>query len=314
MILNNSIKQRFVKDFKLPINLIQDPYFDYFIELYDEEFQTKEKLQILQNYCSKLNDHEEFFSKSKEISEKMKSIIQNSKSYELFNNADLTKYPTLKDVSQQNIYITPNVDKELISIDLEKANYNSFRLFGLDKELGCPTYNDLLSKFTNEEYFFQSKMIRQVIFGDLNPSRQQKIQRYIIGELCKKLIDNGCIINSASSDEIIIKNKTDVNEIKNILKDVDDTFKFFRIEKFKFSRIGDDFDFFIKETYKEDGTIKKEFKNTPGDIFPQIYKQYKKMELNDYDMLFYHNGYLAEFKDTVFKNSNEHENKRKMKF
>lgn len=313
MELSNSIKQRFVKDFKLPINLIQDPYFEYFIELYDEEFKTKEKLQILEKYVATLSNHEEFFSKSKDISEAIKSAIQNTQAYTDFNNADLTKYPSIKDIAQQNIYIVPNIGKDLISIDLEKANYNSFRLFGLDKELNAPTYNDLLAKFTDQEYFFQSKMIRQVIFGDLNPSRQQKIQRYIIGQLCEKLIKAGCVISSASSDEIIVKNKTDVKEIAEILKDVDEKFKFFRIEKFQFNRIGDEFDFFIKETEMKDGSIKKEFKNTPGDIFPQIYKQYKNIELNQYDMLFYHNGYLAEFKDPVFKPIHENNNKKKVK-
>lgn len=312
MELTNSIKQRFVKDFKLPINLIQDPYFDYFIELYNPDFDTYKKLELLQSFLSTCKDQEDFFQKGTTVSTAVKEFIQNSKAYELMNNADLNSFPQNKNLTQQNIYIVPNVDKELISIDLEKANFNSFKLFNFEEETGIKTYRELISKFTDQEYFQQSKMFRQVIFGDLNPARQQRIQKYVIGQLCQKLQENGCEISSASSDEIIVKNKSSIKEIEQILSTVPKELQFFRVEKFHFSRIGDDFDFFVKYTEQKDGSIKKEFKNSPGHLFPQIYKQHLKLELNQYDMLFYHDGYLAEFKEPVFKNEPTLTSKRKI--
>ncbi len=312
MELTNSIKQRFVKDFKLPINLIQEPYFDYFIELYNPDFDTYKKLELLQSFLITCKDQEDFFQKGTTVSTAVKEFIQNSKAYELMNNADLNSFPQNKNLTQQNIYIVPNVDKELISIDLEKANFNSFKLFNFEEETGIKTYRELISKFTDQEYFQQSKMFRQVIFGDLNPARQQRIQKYVIGQLCQKLQENGCEISSASSDEIIVKNKSSTKEIEQILSTVPKELQFFRVEKFHFSRIGDDFDFFVKYTEQKDGSIKKEFKNSPGHLFPQIYKQHLKLELNQYDMLFYHDGYLAEFKEPVFKNEPTLTSKRKI--
>lgn len=312
MELTNSIKQRFVKDFKLPINLIQEPYFDYFIELYNPDFDTYKKLELLQSFLNTCKDQEDFFQKGTTVSTAVKEFIQNSKAYELMNNADLNSFPQNKNLTQQNIYIVPNVDKELISIDLEKANFNSFKLFNFEDETGIKTYRELISKFTDQEYFQQSKMFRQVIFGDLNPARQQRIQKYVIGQLCQKLQENGCEISSASSDEIIVKNKSSTKEIEQILSTVPKELQFFRVEKFHFSRIGDDFDFFVKYTEQKDGSIKKEFKNSPGHLFPQIYKQHLKLELNQYDMLFYHDGYLAEFKEPVFKNEPTLTSKRKI--
>lgn len=312
MELTNSIKQRFVKDFKLPINLIQEPYFDYFIELYNPDFDTYKKLELLQSFLKTCKDQEDFFQKSTTVSTAVKEFIQNSKAYELMNNADLNSFPQNKNLTQQNIYIVPNVDKELISIDLEKANFNSFKLFNFEDETGIKTYRELISKFTDQEYFQQSKMFRQVIFGDLNPARQQRIQKYVIGHLCQKLQENGCEISSASSDEIVVKNKSSTKEIEQILSTVPKELQFFRVEKFHFSRIGDDFDFFVKYTEQKDGSIKKEFKNSPGHLFPQIYKQHLKLELNQYDMLFYHDGYLAEFKEPVFKNEPILTSKRKI--
>ncbi len=312
MELTNSIKQRFVKDFKLPINLIQDPYFDYFIELYNPDFDTYKKLELLQSFLNTCKDQEDFFQKGTTVSTAVKEFIQNSKAYELMNNADLNSFPQNKNLTQQNIYIVPNVDKELISIDLEKANFNSFKLFHFEEETGIKTYRELINQFTDQEYFQQSKMFRQVIFGDLNPARQQRIQKYVIGQLCQKLQENGCEISSASSDEIIVKNKSSTSEVEQILATAPKELQFFRVEKFHFSRIGDDFDFFVKYTEQKDGSIKKEFKNSPGHLFPQIYKQHLKLELNQYDMLFYHDGYLAEFKEPVFKNEPTLTSKRKI--
>lgn len=301
--LNSHIKKRFCKDFRLPINIFDEPYFQYFVDLYDPLLSIKEKQGWLESVLSKCQVQDDFFQQAKSVSDGIKELIKNSKAYNDFNTRDMKEFPLKKNVSQQNIYIDPNVGKEMISIDLEKANFNAFRLFGLQEEIGCNSYKELVQRFSDEQYFIESKMIRQVIFGDLNPSRQQTIQKYIIQNLCDKLLENGCEISSASSDEIIIKNKTDIVEVKDMLKDVDDRFKFFRVEKFHFDRVGEDFDYFVKKTTTDKGDEKIEFKNTPGFIFAQVYKQHYGISLNEYDMLFYHEGYLAEFKEPVFKNS-----------
>ena len=301
--LNNHIKKRFVKDFRLPINVFDEPYFEYFVDLYDPLYNIKDKLGYLNKVLDKSENQDSFFQISSDISNGIKNLISNSKAYSKFNTMNMDKLPLKKNVSQQNIYIVPNIGKEMISIDLQKANFNCFKLFGLQEEIGCKTYEDLVKKFTNEDYFLQSKMIRQVIFGDLNPARQQRVQKYIIQNLCEKLLENGCEISSASSDEIIIKNKQNIKEVKDMLKDVDENFKFFRVEKFHFDRVSEEFDFFVKKTTTDIGDEKIEFKNTPSFVFAQVYKQYYGLPVNSYDMLFYHEGYLAEFKETVFKNT-----------
>lgn len=304
--LTSAIKKRLCKDFRLPISVFSEPYFEYFVELYDPVFAIKDKINLLESVLSKCKTQEDFFQISLDVANNVKDLISKQSSYQYFNNLDMNEiYPLKKNVSQQNIYIVPNIGKEMISIDLEKANFNCFKLVGLHDELGIYNYKDLISKFTNEEYFIQSKMIRQIIFGDLNPSRQQRLQKYIIQNLCETLLENGCEISSASSDEIIIKNKNSISEVKDILKSVDNKFKFFRVEKFKFDRVGDDFDYFVKKTINEDGNEKMEFKSVPGHFFPQVYKKYFNMPINEYDLLFYHEGYLAQFKEPIFKAENK---------
>ena len=312
-ILNNSIKQRFVKDYRLPINLFNEPYFDYFLNLYDPHYQSKDRFQLLLNTLAPLNNSEEFFGLSHSLTSQIKELISNSKSYKDFNNVDLnTNFKSKNIVSSQNIYIEPNLNKELISIDLSKANFNIFRLFGLQEELNTPTYESLLKKFTNDDYFLQSKMIRQVIFGDLNPARQQKIQKFIINEFCDKLQNEGLKLSSASSDEIIIENSNlNVQEIQKILLQTPKEFHFFRIEPFSLKKIDNEHSFFVKESILDNGQSKTEFKNVPSHFFAQVYKEYIQQPLHEFDLLFYHDGYLSEFKETVFQPKLTKKNKLK---
>jgi hypothetical protein len=45
--ITNSIKQRFIKDYNLPINIFEDDVFNYFIDLYDKTHKTKQFLLII---------------------------------------------------------------------------------------------------------------------------------------------------------------------------------------------------------------------------------------------------------------------------
>lgn len=300
MEISNSIKKRFAKDFRLPINVFAEPYFTYFVELYEPLYAIKEKVQWLEKAIEKTGGVEPFFKTAEQIATTMKERIKGTEAYEKFNQADMNKdFPLIEQVKQQNIYIVPNIDKELISIDLEKANFNCLDLFGMKKDLGVSSYNELMAQITDLEYFQNSKMIRQVIFGDLNPARQQRVQKYIINQLCVELKKAGCELSSASSDEIIIANKNNIEEIKSILTNVDEKFKFFRVEKFSFTPVAPETDFFVKTTQTENGD-KIEFKNVPGHLFAQVYQKYLGQNATEYDKLFYHEGFLAVFKDPLF--------------
>lgn len=38
-----NLRKRFVKDFSLPINIFSDPYFEYFLDLYQDAFQSRDR-------------------------------------------------------------------------------------------------------------------------------------------------------------------------------------------------------------------------------------------------------------------------------
>jgi hypothetical protein len=82
---------------------------------------------------------------------------------------------------------------------------------------------------------------------------------------------------------------------------VPEKFKFFRVEEFHFSRIAEGHDYFIKTTKNENGPDKVEFKNVPGHFFAQIYKKHLGLDVDEKDMVFYHEGLLAQFKEPLFE-------------
>lgn len=310
-LLNNDIKKRFVKDNSLPINLIQSPYFEYYIELYDDLFNIEDKLKNLYKVLDNLNSSQDFFDLSSQIKNDIQNDIKKSNFYNDFNNSNLNnmfeKNIISNQIEKQDLYIEENYGKKLISIDLKKANYNILNLFGLNKELNVNSYDELIKKYTNYDYYIKSKIFRQVIFGELNAARQQKIQKLVL-QYYKNILDKyNYVVKSNSNDELIIhnindKNNFDLLKIKKIMEqEVEEKYKFYDINMIEFNKINDNYNYLSKNTYDINGNHKLEIKNTPSIFFAQVYKEYLCQEINDYDLSFYYEGYISQFKEKLFE-------------
>ena len=316
MIESNSLRKRFCSDFKLPISIFSEPYFSYYVDLYNKEYEIDKKIVLLNKVYEGVNNNvEDFLSYSFKLSEKIKTEVINSKAYDKLNNVDFNKeFPLIADIPNRNIYISENEGKRLISIDLKQANYNCLDFFDIKKELNAENYAQLIKKYTEYDYYVESKKIRQVIFGELNPKRQQRLQKHVIHKYCEELQKHGYKLSSASSDEIIIESESaNIKDIKNILLKFPEKYQFYRIEEFTINKILEDKDFYIKEIKDEFNNTKHEFKNIPTYFFAQVYKHYKELEINEYDLMFYHDGLLSVFKESIFdKNQNKNRNNFKI--
>ncbi len=327
---NHSIVKRFLKDYKLPIQVFQDPYLEYFLELYDDFHQSKSKFKRLTNMTSHLEHGEQFFEINRDVFNLFKEKFTQFDAYQKFQAIDLRNdFKIQKKIESKDFYQEENLNKKFISIDLKKANFNIFKF--LDDKQEIPEYSTFLTTVIHElhhssdmkkdidAYFQESKMIRQVIFGELNPSKQQAIQRFVISQICQEIEKHGLQVNSASSDEIIVKNCDDISQMKSILSQLPQEYQFFRVEKFKLEKIHPEKNFFLKistanpdipiyennfiDSFKENQfcyDIKMEIKNHSQFLYPQIYKQLIKEPVNDLDKTFYYEGFLSLLKDDLF--------------
>ncbi|WP_297419039.1 hypothetical protein [Clostridium sp.] len=311
---SHKVLKRFVKDYSLPIQIVQEPYFTYFVELYNEQYKTKEKLNLLDKALENFNSDEEFLAEYYKIRDNIIKTIEATDVYQEYNTMKLDKYTVPNNgYPKHDIFNMGNVNKYFMSIDLKKANFQALKWFNPEIVLNCESYAELLGKFTDLEYMKESKYLRQVIFGNMNPKRQVKLERYITEQILNYLLTTPFFIETdirmVSNDEIIFEIShedslcimTDklINDIKNNLNfDVD-------IETFKLNNIEGSTKFFVKEFKNKNGY---ELMCIPLVYHSQIYKKYNDLPMEDNDLLFYYENQVCKFINPLKFESEEFDN------
>lgn len=296
-----ALRKRLANDFNIPINFFDDEKFNYLKNLYDDFFKISEKEALLSDVIESLknNGDKDYFEYAYSVNDKLKALVKNSEAYTKMNEFQNNKNEKEQNLQKQRIYIEPNINKRLLSVDLNKANFNSFKLFGLLDELNIKDYKDFVKLVTPYEYFQESRMTRQIVFGDLNPKKQQSVQKSIINEFAKVLSNKGLLLTSCGSDEIIIdpgnNDDVDIKFVLNTLKEADSRYDFYRVEEFSFTQIHPDKDYFFKTSVDSEGKVKNSFKNVPSNYFIQVFKHHFNMPIEDNDMLFQIDGHLAKY-------------------
>ena len=309
MTLSNSIKVRFLKDFKIPIQVVQEPFFSYAIETLDPVLNTQGKLDLLIDIVSNLGNEELFFAESNHVKKTIIDTVQATPSYRQLQQDKLEKYDISKDnqVKQADIYHMGNVNKTFISLDLKHANFNVMKMYDTSLVMGFDSYESLVGSISQFEYFKQSKYLRQVIFGNMLPKKQQKLQKWVMSQLIHMLhTDIGIAMEdfvSASADEVLFvidpENADKFVEMINRKLSGNETTKEFaswvRVESFKLESIGNK-TFFVKRFM--DNSV--DFKGIPSFLFMQVFKKYIEENEEELDRVFYHEGFMATFKEGVF--------------
>ena len=325
LLKDNRIKDRFVKDYSLPIKVVRDveylgeslDSFNYYLSHMKEYYNTEKSLDNLKKYLNKVNCSEDFFEKtSKVISEVQKSIVE-KKEFESFKNSYSMYKGDLEslDLKKNKYLLLENDGKKFISIDLKEANFQSLGFFDSNLVGGYDSYNKYIREFTDEEYILEAKRIRQVIFGDkvICPKGQQRIQRYIIGETIKSLTENGYIDKKTpmevTSDEIIIREdylNKNIEDFKDFLPINLEKVRY-RVESFSIERLN------TREKVKQNIFLKKQedlikIKNCPARYVPEVIAFLKagrdinkyKDKLSFLDRLVYEEGRVYTYHDYLF--------------
>ena len=307
--MTSEVKKRFVKDESLPIQLLKEPYFSYYICLYNRDFDTVRKYGDLHRALERCGSEEKFLQEYYGIRDRVITRTKELPEYAEFLECDMSKYdieaPVLPNAHKTDVYKMVNVDRRFISIDMKKANFQVMKMFSEKIVFGADTYEEYIGRFTDMDYFRNSKYTRQVIFGNMNPKRQTKMQKYCMRKVFDLLIAEYDISPEAFAvftfDEIVLRRdmldeRTAAAVISGAGKKIMDGLGIaVRVKPFTLRSIGGR-DFYANEV--EDGTV--EFKKAPSIFFAQIYKKYYGMELCDNDLMFYHEGYMAKFQEPLF--------------
>ena len=300
--LSSQVRLFFVKDMDLHMSVVKDPYFVHYINLFDPLFETKKKLGMLLSAVEICGSEQEFLERGSDIRKQVIRHIEAKSEYEDFRtfqmDAQLKSAPRCP---ADNIYTPDNDGSVFVCIDMEEANFNAMRHFNESLVDGYTNYTDFLRQFTDIEYFLYSKRIRQVIFGQLSPKRQQVIQRYIMSQVFAYLMATEVEaedVVSVSSDEIIVRNVAyesinDLMENRPCIKGIP-----FHVDEFCLAKRGNEnFSFYVR--YYLDGN--SDIKCVPAAYMPEVVRNLRGEKPTDLDMVFYHDGRLCKFEEPLFK-------------
>ena len=310
----NSIKkfrQRFVKDYNLPINIFDDNLFEYYIQLYDffpypRYKETIEKIENEYDGCV-----EKWLEYCASVRDNAINGVMETEEYKKFNSMDLSQYNFTPICGERSCYTEETNGKRFLSIDLRKANFQALKYAGVVSDV---TYEQFIHRFGGDDYIANSKYLRQVIFGKMNPSRQIKIEKYLMSKVYETIKDvtakYDLTIFSMNSDELIFaipeEFYNNCQEDENIRELINDIYNLvgknigveIKVEYIEVRRLpivsanGTKIDAYERTNLF---TSQKTLKKASTTFYPQIYKLWNEMPIEDNDMIFYFENQLATF-------------------
>lgn len=232
-ILNsNKLKHRFVKDRKLPLNLLKNPYFGERLHLYTCLYPSI--LDDWASYVEMLTDFEseqDYFEFYNSIKDKIIDSVKESDSYAKFNEASIDDFiiPTVHNNLPKTPVYKPNFNgHHFISYDMKEANFAALSHYemslgdSIEKKMfgGAETWEQFIHSLTDNEHIAKSKYIRAATLGNCNPKRHILYEKYLmstflseierIAELDQFELDIHCMVASFVNDEITF-NVTDLS-------------------------------------------------------------------------------------------------------
>ena len=275
-------KERFCKDCNIPIRLFQEPYFTDRLKLFDKFYGTLEKWNIFLEGLQKYHCEQDYFEEYNRVKDSAILSIKESEAYKRFNVEDMNKYcVTHKNLPNKDVFKPSNDGKLFISIDMRKANFSSLYHYSADIFSGAKTWEEFISKFTENKHIINSKYIRQVILGNCNPKRHITYEKYLMNEVLDVLIKEvGYWFDEIvffSNDEIVIDmdNYADCIRNRNITKSkLEEYFDFpLNVELFYLHKINGT-DGYYKEIVKDINERSFEFKCLDNYMLPFVIRKF----------------------------------------
>lgn len=302
MEITEKLKERFCKDYNIPIKVYKEPYFSERLNLFDPMFHCMDKWKLFLTEVEKYDSEQDYFEEYNRIKDTAINTIKQNEDYQRFNNMDMSTLYVKTGLPGNDIYKPQNEGKIFISIDMTKANFSALSHYSSAIFDDADSWEEFIGKFTNSQYIIGSKYIRQVILGNCNPKRHTTYEKYLTGvalDVLEKEIPG--IIKKVvffSNDEIVLEVSDEEKEelyekIKSVVSDMPIKF---HTELFVLRKVKEQ-DIYYKEIM-EHNKISHTFKCADSLLYPFLVRAINKETPKENDYVFYHNGYLAKLLDT----------------
>ena len=325
MELKTEIKQlrrKFVKDFQFPIQVVQEPYFHQRLNYLEEEEGAKTKYI---NLTGMVTDDfggsaSKFMEYGHSLTDRIIADIINSDAYKqdflrlLPTKEEIDQHAKLiegKIINGKKLYTIEQDGGMFVSFDMKKANFQLIRYICPAVLHDAKTYQEYISKFTEYDYFKESKGLRQTIFGKVNPKEVSKAELIIASEFFLWMhgqIGVKYFPYSINNDEVIFKFNGTKEEFLNDKLVGGDDIEYkgvnFRCTKFILhARVFDMATSDQKIVVFEKEDILRGHRRTlaccPATYYPQVYKALRGLEIEDTDLVFYYEHELCKFMNPI---------------
>lgn len=323
---------QYIKDYNVPLQMTSVDHCKYAFVNFDWFLKYLLTMQFANDCIFELHDGntQEFININKQATSRCIDVIEQLDSYRKFNEMELPKHDEkLFDGIQfskgLDIYKQHNDGKKFVSIDLTAANLQSMNYFealsGLTNISKFPhtktiDFQGILNRagevgdYRRLKYLAMSKRIRQIIFGNLNPKRQQAAERYITEELILRLLDTELTnlkpedFYGYTTDEIILNYTDKVAELfdgmHNTVTKLNEGRKYIdvHVESFELKQLKP-YDFWVKLSNRY-GTV-SDIKKVPVVYFLQVLRYLNDESVQPEDMEFLYEANVARFVQPLWK-------------
>lgn len=298
------LRQRFCKDCDIPVNIFDEPYFSDRLKLFDFLYDSVSKWDLFKSEFAKYDSAIDYFTDYSRIKDEAIEAVRNTEGFQLFSAYGVNDFSIKnKGLPSGRIYNPDNNGRIFLSIDMKKANFSALHEYRSDIFGGAHTWEEFVSRFTDNKHIINSKYIRQVIMGNLNPKRQTAYEKVLMDKLLTEILHAGIIdkkyVAAFLADEIIF----DVTDLKNRREVIADIYKisgqvpYMNTEVFSLHKIyGYGIDGYIKNVCSMDNAGRSiKVKCVDKDMMTFVARYLLKESVTDFDKTFYYNGLLAKF-------------------
>lgn len=303
-VITESLKQRFCKDMNLTIKIFEEPYFANFLKLYDEQYNAVSKYNRFVSAVNQFGSEQDYFEAYNALKDAVIEYLNNNPEMAFFaKEEDMSKFVCQnKGYPTNDIFKETNDGKVFVSIDMVKGNFTALHHYNPSIVKNCDTYEDFIHTFTDVPHFVESKYIRQVVFGNVNPKRQVTYEKYLMDMVLTKLLETGVVkpenVEFFSTDEIVLSvpnemvcdrvvNDEFYDSVMNVVKWAKENNINVRGEFFELHKIPGTSGYVKKFMMGKDGV---DFKCLDFLTMPFVLRAYQKEEPDDMDRVFLYEG------------------------
>ena len=223
--LSVSHYRRIFRDFGIPIKVTDERFLSELIELFDGFYPVKETLERVVLPTGDMNS---VFEEVNTFKDNLFKYFEPNERLKKFISYPYTSIPLSK--IEDRRFLPESIGKELVSVDLTTANFQTYYRLGIIKETSWNSfYTYLIRSYRNEVlnlndpvtscllYYLEAKKLRQVLFGSLNSQKRVvQEQKKQVALFLEKLSVPTEDIYYIGHDEIVLdaKHLDLVNEVR----------------------------------------------------------------------------------------------------